>query len=166
MAGLELNEFVLLASNFWVLAEPSEGDSDVANANGEPEADVSNSEDSEASLFDWKKLELDDAELMYSASREEDEFVLLARLTVNDPSAAYHVEVVTGSRFDVPDDPPVSIEEVEATLIFITYPYIREVVMNLTARSPYREFVLRPLTRLPHPRVSGDVSETHADDGE
>ena len=164
MAGLELNEFVLVASNFWVLAEPSEGDGDVAGENDEPEVEVS--EPDEASLFGWKTLELEDAELQYSASREEDEFVLLARLTVNDPSAPYHVEVVTGSRFDVPDDPAVSIEEAEATLIFITYPYIREVVMNLTARSPYREFVLRPLTRLPHPRVSGDTSETHEDDAD
>lgn len=164
MAGLELNDFVLLGSNFWVLAEPSEGSGDVAAENGEPDVDVSEPDD--ASTLDWKRLELDDAELLYSASREEDEFVLLAQLTVKEPAAPYHVEVVTGSRFDVPDDPAVSIEEAEATLIFIAYPYIREVVMNLTARSPYREFVLRPLTRLPHPRVSGDTSESHEDDAD
>jgi hypothetical protein len=179
VAGLELTEFVLLVCDFHVLGEmpnggvsPSEepeirassGESEPSRVEDEsmsqPPSDGMPDDSQEA---DWKTLELHGANLRYTATAEENEFVLLVHLLLTDPTAPYELNVVTGSRFTAPDDPPVALEEAETTLVFITYPYLREVVSNITSRSPYREFTLRPLTRLPHPRVRGEENDGSED---
>lgn len=88
----------------------------------------------------------------------ENEFTLITRAWLDDMAAPFELEVVTGSRFDAPD-PPVGIDEIEATLLFMTYPYLREVVSNITGRSPYESYSLPPLAKLPHQRVTDPESD-------
>jgi hypothetical protein len=102
-------------------------------------------------------LELEGVSLRYWASVEESDLVLILQTSITDPAAPYHLELVTGSRFDAPD-PPVTVEAAAQTLIFISYPYVRETVANITMRSPYLAFQMPPLTRLPHPSVTGETS--------
>lgn len=103
------------------------------------------------------ELELEGATIHYWLNQDEDEFVLVLQTTITDITVPYDLEVVTGSRFAVPD-PPVTPHAAVQTLIFVSYPYVRETVSNITTRSPYAPFEMPPLIRLPHPKILDETA--------
>ena len=131
MPGLELTEFVLLICDFHVLSEVPNGatsptdestesedrvsqeGSEQTRAKGESggEAQPEDTTDQESSEADWKTLDLHGATLSYSAGAEENELVLIVQLSLTDPTAPYELNLVTGSRFTAPTEPPVAVEE-------------------------------------------------------
>lgn len=46
---------------------------------------------------------------------------------------------VTGARFEVANQPELTADDAAPTLFFIAFPYLRELVSSLTARSPVSE---------------------------
>lgn len=158
MAAFQLDEFVLLACHFAV-SEPAPDEPVPAQESdeGHEPAEDSIAEPSEP----FSEVELPGLNLRYTASIDEDDgrFVLIMEATVADPSLPYMLTVVTGSRITRPEDSDVSPEAAAGTLVFMSYPYLREVISSITGRSPYPPFVLPPLTKLPHPRVTGEVNE-------
>lgn len=137
--AIELVDFVLLACQFAVIGE--DGTPDPDEQRGEPPG-----------------FEVDGARL-HVLSLEEDtaegEFVFVLQTTLVDPGSPYSLEVITGSRFTVPE-PPVTAREAASTLLFISYPYVRELVASITSRSPFQVYRLPPLTKRP---VWGEIGE-------
>jgi preprotein translocase subunit SecB len=174
--ALRLSDFRLLACQFEILGDVADRAAE-ANPPGESARPVAETQDTDASEdFVSAAVEAADAtepassanpdrrhevpgvELDYSTTEEDDEFVFILRLKVTDPTVPYSLEVVTGSRFEIPD-PPVVAQQAEPTLLFVSYPYVRELVASITGRSPYQAFALPPLTRLPHPTVTGEKEQ-------
>jgi hypothetical protein len=140
---------------------------DIATAQGDPEADDEagaerdlvhvETDDGDGQKAEGE-IELDGVLLRYLVTVEDDEFVLILQTWITDVTVSYEMTAVTGSRFSIPDE-PTTAEQAAGTLVFITYPYVREIFTNVTARSPYPAFWLPPLTRLPHGRVTGEESQ-------
>lgn len=86
---------------------------------------------------------------------EAEEFVFILETTITDPTSPYELTVITGSSFTRPDS-SLSATDAASTLLFITYPYVRELLASISGRSPFPAFTLAPLTKLPHASVEGD----------
>jgi hypothetical protein len=167
VSALSLTDFVLLGCHFEVVGEVAESIADVdveaESAPGDATADAAAPEDEDAAAPEgaapergpWLSLEGVDLRIM-DLRVEEDEFVLFLNTRIADATAPYRLDLITGSSFALPD-PPVTAEQAAATLVFITYPYVREVVASITGRSPYQSLTLPPLTKLPHPKVVGET---------
>lgn len=174
--ALRLTDFVLLACEFEIIGAAAEraaemtgdqadhGDKDAASRGpGESgdergDAPTDSEEEAETEIEDAGPprfiLDLEGARLEYVAEEEGDEFVLVVQTWVTDAAAPFELYVITGARFDVPE-PRVSADDAAGTLLFVTYPYIREVISSISGRSPYESFSLPPLTKLPHPSLFG-----------
>jgi hypothetical protein len=180
LAGLELTNFVLLACDFQILGEaaeqevrlprieafPSAEGEEVAGeeaeqspGNGGHEQHVAAADETDEGIITTHRgsLELEGVSLRFEVQRptEPNEFVLLLQAWLTERSAPFVLDVVTGSRFSIPEEDEPTLPQVAATLVFMTYPYLRETISAITARSPYQAMVLPPLSRLPHPRVEG-----------
>jgi hypothetical protein len=151
MADLRLTEFVLLSCNFEFGPEEEGEEVD--------ESDERVDEGSESSAAgsdeDAQPSQDEPVRLRYQATREDDEFVFFLDAELLDPTLPFTLQVLTGSRFEIHDAPDLTPEAANATLLFMTYPYVRELISNITGRSPSPGVILPPLTRLPHPDVSG-----------
>ncbi len=141
--SFELLEFVLLACDFNIVA-PSIEDDEGEGATDDAGAGVDSGPPATGIEVDGARLNV----LSIDIDEDADEFVFVPETTVTDPAALYELSVVTGSRFTVPE-PSVTTTEAASTLLFISYPYVRELVFSLTSRSPFSGFQLPPLTKRP-----------------
>src|SRR5688572_15935478 len=94
-----------------------------------------------------------------SVEREDDNFMLFLNASLDEPTFPFTVDVVLGALFAVADEPDLEPDDVEATLVFMAYPYLRELIASITARSPAPQYFLPPLGRLPHPSVFGSTED-------
>lgn len=141
MADLRLVEFVLLRANFEIrIATEWPPSEDAANGSAYYPAE-------------------DLLELIAHADRTGDEFVLRFDATLVDERLPFELTIRAGARFAVLDEPELTAERAESTLVFMAFPYLRESIWNLTGRSPYPPYALPPLTRLPDAPVRGDTPE-------
>lgn len=153
--ALALSDFALLACHLELVPEAD----DEQSGEAEVEPGELDSPGSEEDGIDWAELHAEGVRVRYFADEDGDEFVLIANATSEETGLPYNFDVVVGARFQKPD-PPVTLDEARATLLFLAYPYLRETVSNLTFRTPYPAFLMPALSRLPHPRVRGeDASE-------
>jgi hypothetical protein len=159
-ASLRLVEFSLLSCEFAIVERVPEDSPPSIEPDLPPDLDAGHIAPTEDAIDDEVPsaavegtLELDGVSLFYSVTEEDEQFALILQTSLTDATSPYEMNIVTGSRYTLPD-PPATTAEAAATLVFIAYPYVREIFTNITARSPYRAFMLPPLTRLPHPRVS------------
>jgi hypothetical protein len=106
-------------------------------------------------------LALDDVNLAYGASRDGDEFRLVIEASRPDTpiSRGFMLAITAGARFETDAPPELTAEFAESTLLFISYPYLRELVFSLTGRSSVGPIRLAPLTRLPAPSMWDVVTE-------
>lgn len=141
--SFELVDFVLLACQFNIVGPPIEDD-EGEGATDDAGAEVDSSRESSGIEVDGARLNV----LSIDIDEDANEFVFVLETTVTDPTALYELSVVTGSRFTVPE-PLVTTTEAASTLLFISYPYVRELVFSLTSRSPFSGFRLPPLTKRP-----------------
>ena len=141
--SIELVDFALLGCHFNISPPPEEDAAEEVGEDGastaEGDAQPSAGIEVEGALLSILTIEVDE---------EESEFVFVLETTVTDPASPYEFVVVTGSRFTIPE-PPVSTDDAASTLLFISYPYVRELIFSLTSRSPFTGFSLPPLTRRP-----------------
>ena len=42
----------------------------------------------------------------------------------------------------------------ESTLVWLSYPYLREIISSISGHSPLPAYFVQALTRMPHPSVS------------
>ena len=154
MADIRFEELVLLRCDFevWPDAEDVEG-AETSAEEGEgapaPEGDGQDRFDSEyptENLLRWKS----------TASREGDEYVLLMWARIEAPRLPFRMHFDVGARFVTTPEERNTAEEVRPTLIWLAYPFLRELVHNLTARSPLPPYSLPPLTRLPDPSLQAE----------
>lgn len=165
---LRLTDFRLLACQFEIVGGFADRAAEATPPSGESGPAATDSDNTTRAELaadepDDRRHEIPGVELDYSTEEEDDQFVFILRVEVVDPSVPYKLEVVTGARFDIPD-PPVTASQAQATLLFVSYPYVRELVASITGRSPYQAYELPPLTRLPHPTVTGEDEGTSVEE--
>ena len=138
MASIQLTDLVLLQSAF----EMWPGDPDPADA-----------EEHEDRFFAYP--EGDFLQLSTSSEREsENEIVLYVHAGLDDPALPFRLEVVLGARYHIGEsEEELPAERAEATLMWMCYPYLGELVATITGRSPLPPYYLPALTRLPDPSV-------------
>lgn len=145
---IELVEFALLSCQFHAIGPVREA------AEAEPEDTDVDDEDISQPVpgfeFGGARLNV----LSNQVDEQENEFVFVLETTLA-AGLPFELSVVTGSRFTVPD-PPVSPDDAAVTLLFITFPYLRELIFSVTSRSPFEGFQLPPLTKRP---VWGDAGD-------
>jgi preprotein translocase subunit SecB len=91
-------------------------------------------------------------QLSVQSSFEENEVVAWIEGKVDDKRVPFRLSFEMAFLYSVPDDeelPPPN--EIEPTLVWIAFPYMRELIADLTGRSPVAQYFLPPLTRLPQP---------------
>ncbi len=161
---LALRDFALLGCVFEIVAPDDEEDDSREDAEqserseeieGEPRDEAFDAIDADAEAS--AVLELEGVRLRFSMFDNEDEFTLVVETKLTLEALPYRLRLLTGSRFAKPD-PPVTAAAAIQTLLFVSYPYIRETVTSITSRSPYTRFDLPPLIRLPHPSVTGEAA--------
>lgn len=133
MARFQMRELVLLEMSF-ELAGDDEGDSEASGGTddrGWPIDDVLN--------------------LQISMPEKESQYVMLLRGRLDDRRLGFEMEFVVGALYETEEDVAgLSDEDVEATLTFMAFPYLRELVASTTARSPLGAYHLPP--RAPRPK--------------
>jgi hypothetical protein len=152
--GFELTEFVLLHCEFQLRTTAEQEPKSIESA-------VSDSDDAEA-ISDRPSggIEVPGARLnILRIDETGDEYLVILQTQITEEaSVPYELLIVTGSSFEIPEG--VSTTDAASTLLFITYPYVREVIANITGRSPFQPFTLPPLTKLPAEQYSVAVEET------
>jgi preprotein translocase subunit SecB len=105
---------------------------------------------------------LDDVRLSYGALREEAEFRLVIEASVAQPQGedGFELAVTVGARFATDAGPELEAETAESTLLFIAFPYLRELIFDLTGRSPMGAVRIAPLRGLPAPSMWDVVDPT------
>src|SRR5438128_2706117 len=98
-----------------------------------PEGATQPPDDDDVAAFTYP--EGDYLRLSSSVTLEEDEFVLYLQAFIDDAAFPFKLDVLIGARFNAGDDqlPP---DRAEKTLVWMSYPYLRELVASITGRSP------------------------------
>lgn len=143
MAQIKLTDFVLLASEFRVwprgLSQTEDGSDEVDY----PTDDVAQIS---ASVTRNTATEAADVE-------GPEEWILYVHLTIDDetfPHFLLHLSV--GARFEI-DEMEHDPERAQSTLVWLCYPYIRELVASVSGRSPLPSYYLPALTMMPDPEA-------------
>jgi hypothetical protein len=136
MADLRLRDVVLLQSLFLMWPD------------GPPQP----TPDDESAPFEYP-----DGDFMLLApttSREDDEFTLYLEAKIEAGTMPFQLELLIGARFSVNEEPDLKAEDAEPTLVWLIYPYLRELIGSITSRSPLPPYYLPALSKLPHPSVA------------
>jgi hypothetical protein len=141
VAAISLTDLVLLGSNFEMW----------------PQGAASPPSPDDNSSFQYPKG--DHLDLSAEVARDGGQLVLFLTASIDDPSFPFRLNVVIGARFDVPDE-TLEEQRAEGTLVWLCYPYLRELIASITGRSPLPPYYLPGLAKLPHPSVVGpEVAE-------
>jgi len=144
MADIKLTDLVLLASEFRMWPRgASVGD------------EQSHEEDFR---FDYPPGDL--AEISASVGREPGEisgqpgeYVLYVGLKIDDDAFEFFMlNLTVGARFEIGEE-GLTAERLEPTLVWLCYPYLRELVASITGRSPLPPYYMPALTKMPDPAV-------------
>lgn len=132
MPEFQLTEFVLLRSSFetWPGGAPAE-EADQEQPFAYPEGDF--------------------LDLGASTTRDGEDLILFLRARLDDKQLPFRLEAVVGARFTVEADSKLTAAEAEPTLVWLCYPYLRELIGSITARSPLPPYFVPLLGKLPHP---------------
>jgi hypothetical protein len=155
MADIRFDELVLLGCEFelWpkisTEEEPTEAESDPSAEVVVSDEDVYDSEYPSENIIRWKS----------QASREGDRFLLILWARIEAPRLPFRMTFDIAARYTTTND-ELTAEHARPTLIWLAYPFFRELVYNLTGRSPLEPYSLPPLTRLPYPDEVEQSPET------
>lgn len=154
MADIRLTDFVLLQSSFEMWPESPAEAGRLATGQAD-EGAVVDAELAEASadgdIFVYPVGDF--AQLWSSVTREDDVFVLYLRAAIDDEHFPWRLDVLVGARYDVSEETELALDEVEGTLVWLCYPYLRELIASITSRSPAPQYFLPALSKMPHPSV-------------
>lgn len=155
MADLRFEELVLLKCDFEVWPEQAEFNDQPAPATGDDAPEAPESEQQSGQFDDeyptkhllrWKS----------TASREGDEFFLYLQARLEAPRFPFRLRFEAGARYATSPEDRTTAEQAKPTLVWLVYPFLRELIYNITSRSPLPPYSLPPLTRLPDPSLEGD----------
>jgi hypothetical protein len=82
---------------------------------------------------------------------DEDAVVLFITVEINDPETPFRLKAQLGARFRFPEADAHPEGQVRSTLMWMAYPYVRELVATVTSRSPHETYFMPPMTRMPDP---------------
>jgi hypothetical protein len=114
-------------------------------------------QDAEDDLFTYP--EGDFVKLSSTATREGDQIVMYLQADLDDTAFPFRLSMLLGARFDVPGE-TLDAEHATSTLVWLCFPYVRELVSSITGRSPLPPYYLPALTKMPHPSVLAEPSES------
>lgn len=157
MADIRLVEFVLFECDFEMRAERSGDPASEPTDAPEDNADELESDKPDESYFEYPSGDF--LELEHRAFADGDDYVLIIDATLDTPQLPFRLSITVGARFYVPSDANAgrpAVEEAAGTLVFLCYPYLRETISGITGRSPVPPYMIPPLTKLPHPSVTGE----------
>jgi hypothetical protein len=164
VADIQLEEFVLLKCDFSVTTDGEELEDDAAGPSDEPAE--SSGDDYEPEEFEesFAYPEGDFLQLQSGIVErdEDDEYVLFLVAKIDNESFPFTLSVTTGARFVVPADERgkrPTADEAHGTLIWLSYPYLRETIAGISGRSPFPPYYIPALTRLPDPSAGGKPPE-------
>lgn len=104
---------------------------------------------------DWETDAYPDEQLLQLAvdtSIDDNEAVAFIEGKLEDERLPFSLTFEMGFLFSIPDGEQVpAAVEVEPTLVWLAFPYLREFIADLTGRSPAPQYFIPPLTRLPQP---------------
>lgn len=155
MADLRFEELVLLSCDFevWPERESAESEQTAASEGDAPEPaaqdDGFDDEYTTEHILRWRS----------SASREEDEFFLYMSARLDAPRLPFRLRFDAGARYTTSPEDKTTAEAARPTLVWLVYPFLRELIYNLTSRSPLPPYSLPPLTRLPDPSLDDEDAE-------
>ncbi len=148
MASFKMLELVLLGCEFEMWPGGSEPPAEEAGA--DPLAAHDPLEIFEYPAGDFLFLDA-------KTTRHEDEiYLLFLRAGLEEDAMPFHLEVTLGVRFQIDTEEGEALlepHEVESTLVWLCYPYLRETIAAITGRSPLPPYVLPPIVRMPDPSV-------------
>lgn len=81
----------------------------------------------------------------------DDTVILFAQIELNQQVTDLRLNAELGVRFRFEDAAAYTEGAVRSTLMWMAYPYVREMVSTVTARSPHDAYYLPPLTKMPDP---------------
>lgn len=130
MPAIQLTDFVLLSSDFRVWPRGS------------------GSEELEAEEFGYPAEDLSDISASVEKI-EENEWVLYVRLDIDHEQFEwFELHVTVGARFEIPDE-DLEPDRAKPTLLWLCYPYLRELVASISGRSPLPPYYMPALTMMP-----------------
>jgi hypothetical protein len=97
-------------------------------------------------------------QLRINSLLEESEATAFIEGKLDDQRLPFRLSFEMGFQYSVPESealPPVA--EIEPTLVWIAFPYMRELIADITGRTPAGQYFLPPLTRLPQPDQPDDA---------
>lgn len=146
MAHIQLEDVVLLGCEFEMWPQRSEPDesADSSNTEGGASAAVPDAYPTE-NILRWRA----------TSRRDADELHLYLDGLLDDPRLPFTLRFDVGARYSTEDE-DLDAERAQPTLLWLVYPYLRELVSNVTGRSPLEPYYLPPLTRLPDPSLGQD----------
>jgi hypothetical protein len=145
MADIRFDELVLLECEFkmWPSPQAQEGPE-------EPETPGTEVADEREERFDSEYPTENFIRWKSTASREGDRFLLFLSARLEAPRLPFRMTFDIAARYTTTEE-SLSAERARPTLIWLAYPFLRELVYNITGRSPLEPYALPPLTRLPEP---------------
>jgi hypothetical protein len=86
---------------------------------------------------------------------------LSVTVEVTDPDAQFAFTGKLGARFRFSDAATYHESAVRSTLMWMVFPYAREMVATITARSPHGAYYLPPMTLMPDPAAVAGAPAPH-----
>ena len=84
--------------------------------------------------------------LAAATKRDDRGLVLYLQADVDDFSIPFSLSLLVGARFEA-EDGELDRDDLQATLVWLCYPLLRELVVDITSRSPMPPYRLPPRTR-------------------
>jgi hypothetical protein len=150
MAEIRLVDVVLLRCNFDALVSTGESAEPDRNTSMDEEALAGADLPYEYPAGDFLVLEA-------WMTEQPDAVALFVTAKLEDAALPFRLEATMGARFTIDDMGDASSENIERTLTWLCYPYIRELISTVTGRSPLPPYFLPAITKMPHPTVEGST---------
>jgi hypothetical protein len=99
-------------------------------------------------------------ELAVESGNEGSQYYAFIEGRLDDDRLPFSIDFEMGFKFEVPDaeGPAHSVDDLESTFVWLAFPYMRQLIADLTGRSPVAQYFAPPLSRLPKPDApSGSV---------
>jgi hypothetical protein len=97
--------------------------------------------------------------------RGDDTVFLFAQIATGPPITDFSFAGELGVKFKFADAATFAEDAVRSTLLWMAYPYVREMVSTVSSRSPQGPFFLPPLTKMPDPATVQGASPPAANEG-
>jgi hypothetical protein len=101
-------------------------------------------------------------ELAVESGEEGGLFYSFIEGRLDDDRLPFTMGFEMGFKFDVPtaEDDQQSVADLEPTFIWLAFPYMRQLIADMTGRAPFPQYFAPPLSRLPKPDDIDEEAES------